>query len=55
MSDSAAGCYLTAVTISKEVLYYSNYREGSLLSDYTSGGKSHVLKWNGEHEGTSVP
>lgn len=55
VKDSATGRYFPAVIISKEVLYYSNYREGSLLSDCTSGEKSHVLKWNREQGGTSVP
>lgn len=55
VKDSAAGGYLTAVTISKAVLYHSHYREGSLLSDYTSGEKSQILKWNREPQGISVP
>ena len=33
VKDSAASCYFTTVTISKETFHHSGYREGYFLSD----------------------
>lgn len=42
VKDSAASCYFTAVTITKETFHHSGYREGSFLSEE----RSHALSWD---------